>query len=67
MKRITLVNKNMQRLGSKNGKAVLTAPEVKAIRRLWEMEKLTQVEIGEAFGVTRAAVKHIVNGTSWNN
>ncbi len=61
------MDKSKSRPGEMNGNAVLTKDMVRAIRRLWKSEKLTQSEIAYAFSVSRSAVKHVVNKTTWDN
>jgi predicted XRE-type DNA-binding protein len=53
--------------GESNNYAKLTVKKVKRIRELWATGQITQVELGRAFGVTGAAINHVVQGHTWQH
>jgi hypothetical protein len=61
-----MVAKGRQRgaLGNTNG-AKITSDQVKEIRHLWSLGKMTQQAIGNMFGVTQHNISFIVNRINW--
>lgn len=53
--------------GEANGRAILTAFEVKKIRRLYPEGKHTQRELGKLFGISRVVVSKIVRRELWKS
>ena len=51
--------------GSKHGNAKLTESDVREIKRLLQEGSLSQREIGELFGVSRAVISNIGRGACW--
>lgn len=53
--------------GEKNGRAKLTWPDVRAIRRAWEKGGVSQQSLADTYGVTQMAISKIVLGVNWKN
>lgn len=53
--------------GEKQWNSKLTADEVHEIRRLWNVGKFSQREIGEIFGVIQTTISRIVLRQSWKH
>lgn len=51
--------------GAKNGQARLTIEEVSAMRDLYAVGDMSQIEISEKFGVSRAQTSKILTNKSW--
>lgn len=51
--------------GAANGRAILTAVQVAAIRARHSQGGITLTELGKQYGVGRPAIGHIVRGRNW--
>ena len=51
--------------GEDNRKAKLRTKEIKRIRRAYATGEITQIHLGEQYGVSQAQIQRIVAGTSW--
>lgn len=56
-----------QACGERQGKAKLTAEQVREIRRLREAEGLTTKELGEMFGINGGAISLIIRRINWKH
>jgi hypothetical protein len=51
--------------GEEHGMAKLTEDEVKEIRERYNSENITQVELGEEYGIGQTQVSNIVRNANW--
>ena len=49
----------------RTAKLTLTVDQVNEIRKRYDIGKITQRELGEEYGVTRATISHIITGRRW--
>jgi DNA-binding XRE family transcriptional regulator len=56
---------NKQRVGGQNGRAKLTAEDVKLLRVLMAAKLFSRTSLAKEFGVTRQALLHIETGRNW--
>jgi predicted XRE-type DNA-binding protein len=59
-------NKLQEQVGDKNNGGKLNSEQAQEIRWLYEIG-VTQRELADAFGVTRANIAHVVNRQSWKH
>lgn len=60
------VTRNRRSLvGSRNGRAILTAEVVQQIKDSWSFRKITQKDLARKFGISLATVSRILRGVSW--
>jgi hypothetical protein len=53
--------------GERNGRALLSEDDVRAIRALYKTRNVTLLELGERYGVHLATIHLIVSGKSWTH
>ena len=60
-------NRQARLQGQTNGRTKLTAKQVMQIRRLYAAGGITQVKLGQKFGVTQEQVSNIIRGKIWSH
>lgn len=54
--------KNEEQASQVSHRAVLTPEQVKEIRKLYELDHITQSVLAERYNVSQSTIGHIVNG-----
>jgi hypothetical protein len=62
-----MVRKGRQAKGEKNGRSKLTGQDVLKMRKLFQNDQKTMVELAHEFGVHYNTVRNAVHGITWKN
>lgn len=62
-----MTQKDRGRLGVKNGRALLTAAEVRTIRQRYAEGDMTQERLGYLFGVSQLTISNLITRRSWKH